>query len=227
MDLSKFESRIPSSNFMDQNSQYYHFWKWKIGIEKDGKAHILDNEHRANTCQKLLDILPGWQTWRGAKCHYRDVFPIALRNIASSYAKVRQYSLLDFNEIPEAPLKKIWHELGCVKEESGARRIKGDYCIISICKPLMFLWGQTLAFDSENRKNIRLVSIPRKARWEFSRWRNTMIGLQRQLLSKPEIVYFLTQKSIEVFNTNFLTPYGRCLDLYYLNTSHRKRHCSQ
>lgn len=222
MNLGKLKSKIQSRDYMTYRSQYNSFWKWKIGIEKDAKSHILDDEHRADTCKKLLDILPGWQTWRGAECDYQNVFRVALSNIAGSYGQIRQYSLLNFSEIPGELLEEIWHELGRVKEKSGTRRTRGDYFIISICKPLMFLWGQTLAFDSRTRKNIRddrsqllTTSMPRGRRWELSQWKTMMNDFQRHLSSEPEIIRFLEQKASEVFNSNRVVPYGRYLDIYY------------
>jgi hypothetical protein len=222
MNLASFKKKIESKGYMTYRSQYNSFWEWKIGVEKDGKSHILDDEHRANACSRLLDILPGWQTWRGTECDYSSVFPVALSNISGDYDQIRQYSLLNFNQIPDKPLKAIWHELGRVKEKSGIGRIRGDYFIISICKPLMFLWGQTLAFDSKTRKTIRAdhsltltTSIPRGSRWEFSQWKAIVNDFQRELSSKLEITQFLEQKAIEVFNSNLIVPYGRYLDIYY------------
>jgi hypothetical protein len=139
MNLDRFKKKMQSKDYMTYRSQYNSFWQWKICVEESGKNNILDDRHRAATCRKLLDILPGWQTWRGAECDYESVFPVALSNIADCYDEIRQYSLLNFNEIPDKLLEEIWHELGRVKEEFGTRRIKGDYFIISVCKPLMFL----------------------------------------------------------------------------------------
>jgi hypothetical protein len=222
MDLTSFKAKLQSKSNMNYRSQYNSFWQWKVEVEKEPKSHILDDEHRADTCRKLLDILPGWQTWRGAKCDYQKVFPVALGNIASSYSQVRQYSLLDFDEIPTEPLEEIWHELGRVKEELGTRTARGDYFIIAICKPLMFLWGQTLAFDSRNRKGIRrdhslslTISIPRAVRWEFSKWKAIMSNFQSELCSKPAIISFLQQNAGKAFNSNLAIPYGRYLDIYY------------
>jgi hypothetical protein len=220
MNLTNLNAKLRTTN--PYRTQYNSFWKWKVQVEQKPGSHILDDEHRANACTELLKILPGWQTWRGTTCNYTKEFPIALAHIANFYSQIRQYSLLDFDRVPTGPLQEIWHELGRVKESSGNRRAKGDYCIIAICKPLMFLWGQTLPFDSRNRKNIRLdhslsltTPIPHAGRWVFSEWTTIMSDFQRELCRVPSIISILQATASNTFNSKLVVPYGRYLDNNY------------
>lgn len=215
MNLKSFKGEIESysKNYMTYDSQYNDFWKWKIHIEEGGKGHILDGNHRDDACSKLLDILPGWQTWRGVECDYMKMLPVALSNTANAYDQIRNYSLLDFDKIPDEPLELIWHELGRVKTESGDRREGGDYLVISICKPLMFLWGQTPPFDSRNRDKMYL--FPLGARWDFEWWKEALGDLQKELLRHTKVVSYCREKAVEIYGSDYVIPYGRFLDIYY------------
>ena len=220
MNLTNLDAKLKITN--RYREQYNSFWAWKVQVEQEPGSHILDSKHRAEACKKLLNILPGWQTWRGTTCDYAKQFPIALGNIANYYRQITQYSLLDFDKVPIVPLQEIWHELGRVKEPSGNRRTKGDYCIIAVCKPLMFLWGQTLPFDSRNRDNIRddhslslTIPIPRTGRWIFSEWKTIMSDFQRELCRAAEIINGLQNMTSNTFNSTLAVPYGRYLDNNY------------
>lgn len=222
MNLQSLKTALQSNVNMTYRSQYNNFWQWKVAVEKNPGSHILDDSNRAQACKKLLDVLPSWQTWRGSPCNYEKAFPIALTNIADAYAQIRQYSLLNFNAVPTKPLQHIWSELGRVKEQSRRSRPQGDYFVIAVCKPLMFLWGQTLAFDSKNRTNIRkdaslslTAPIPRRGRWEFSEWRATMSDFQRLLCGQSAIVTHIQQSAAVAFGSTLVIPYGRYLDIYY------------
>jgi len=175
-----------------------------------------------DACKRLLGILPRWQTYRGVKCNYEKGLPIALSRIFDAYNEIRRYSLLEFHQIPDATLRFIWDVLGRVKEESGKRRANQDYFIIAVCKPLMFLWGQTLAFGSINRINIRKDAslqltnrLQRGSRWTYSQWKAVMQDFQRELLQNPEIISHCQSHSRRVFGSDSIVPYGRYLDIYY------------
>jgi len=225
MDLIHFRHKIEipaSEESINYINQYKTFWAWKIDVEQKSYSHILDSEHKEETSRRLLEILPSWQTYRGVQCSYRSVLPITLSEIAHAYNEIRQYSLLEFNEVPDEPLRLLWEAFGLLKEPSGRRRVNLDYFIISVCKPLMFLWGQTLAFDSRNRKNIRKDNsiqlrnyIPAASRWTYSNWKTVMQGLQRELLQKLDIIDFCQSHSYSIFGSNSIVPYGRFLDIYY------------
>lgn len=225
MDLTSFKNKVelPSNKggiiYVDQ---YNDFWSWKISVEQHNRGYILDTVHLDDTCKKLLGILPRWQTYRGVKCDYEKRLPTALRQIADAYSEIKRYSLLEFNRIPDDPLKFIWDTLGSVKERSGVKQGDLNYFIIAVCKPLMFLWGQTLAFDSINRKNIRKdnslrlsIALSTASRWTYSDWKTVMLDFQKELLQNPQIIEYCQLHSFSVFGSNSIIAYGRYLDLYY------------
>jgi len=225
MDLVGFKYKVELSINKDSASyitQYNDFWKWKISVERHSKGHILDAEHMDYTRKRLMAILPGWQTYRGAKCSYEKELPIALGRIVDAYNEIKQYSLLEFHKVPDDLLRFVWDTLGRVKEDSGVSRTDLDYFVIAVCKPLMFLWGQTLAFDSINRININkdrslqfTLQLLRRSRWTYSYWKSVMQDFQRELLQKPDIIDYCKSHSCRVFGSNSIIPYGRYLDLYY------------
>lgn len=196
------------------------FWKWKLKIENENE-HILDNNHLKETYEKLIGILGGWQYFRSGKGYHvkpsttlRDSF----EKIADAYNQIRKYTLLEFSDIPNKPLELIWHELGRVKEFDGNKRLDGYYNAIAICKPLMLLWGQTLAFDSQVRGNISPMFKASKygTRWKFETWRTVMKSFQeKELKQNFEIVDFFKKESRDRYGTNDIVPYGRFLDIYY------------
>jgi hypothetical protein len=225
MDIIHFKNTIekqPVGKGILYINQYNRFWTWKISVEKRSAHHILDSKHVNDTCKKLLEILPRWQTYRGVKCDYLKELPLALSKISDAYNEIRHFSLLNFQQIPDEPLQIIWDSLGRVKENKGTKRAHLDYFIIAVCKPLMFIWGQTLAFDSINRLNIRkdkslevTETIHRASRWHCLNWKTIMGDFQRELLKTPEIIKYCQIHSNQVYGTDFFVPYGRYLDLYY------------
>ncbi len=225
VDLISFKNKVelPSSKgSIIYINQYNDFWSWKISVEQHNRGHILDTVHLDDTCKKLLGILPRWQTYRGIKCNYGKRLPKALAGISDAYNEIRQHSLLEFHLIPDATLRFIWEVLGRVKEEFGDTQANQDYFIIAVCKPLMFLWGQTLAFDSINRINIRKdVSLKLTnrlhsgSRWTYSQWKCAMQDFQKELLQNPEIISHCQSHSRQAFGCDSIVPYGRYLDLYY------------
>jgi len=129
---------------------------------------------------------------------------------------------LEFHRIPDDPLRLIWDTLGNVKEQIGFKRSDLKYFIIAVCKPLMFLWGQTLAFDSVNRRKIRKDNslqlnntLLATNRWTYSSWKIVMLDFQKVLLQKPEVIKYCQLHSFSVFGSNSIIPYGRYLDLFY------------
>ncbi len=202
--------------------QYNSFWFWKLSVEQYNNGHILDAIHLDHTCKMLIGILPKWQTYRGVKCNYKKMLPTALYQIAGAYSEIRNYSLLEFHKIPDKPLRLIWDTLGSVKEQIEVKRSDLNYFTIAICKPLMFLWGQTLAFDSINRRNIQKDTSLQLSntfsaanRWTFPYWKIVMLDFQKALLQKPEIIKYCQLHSFSLFGSNSIIPYGRYLDLCY------------
>jgi len=136
--------------------------------------------------------------------------------MADSYNQIRTYSLLGFDKVPDKPLNTIWHELGRVKESNGRRTKHGDYYIVSLSKHLMFLWGQTPAFDSKVRTRMpSSLNVPRKNRWSFEKWKRVLASIQKDINKEPEVVVAFKEESQEKYGTESTVPYGRFLDVYY------------
>lgn len=84
-------------------------------------------------------------------------------------------------------MRLIWHELGRVKEKDGKRNEFGYYFIVATCKPLIFLWGQTLAFDSRVRKYFpKRYDVPKGNRWSFEDWKEVMEKIEDDLKREPK-----------------------------------------
>lgn len=218
IDPKRFKSKLSSfpSNYMRDFDQ---FWKWKLETET-GNEHLLDDTHLEETVSsqdyyKLPAILRRWQVYR--KCRNRDPYRTlqdSLRKMSDVYNRIRNYSLLEFDVIPEEELELIWNELGYVKD--GKRDPTGRYLIISICKPLMLMWGQTLAFDTHVRENSpRWVPGKYRYRWSFEQWKSVMETFQEGLKQHSEVVVSFKEVSQEKYKTDLVVPYGRFLDIYY------------
>ncbi|KXB01201.1 hypothetical protein AKJ44_02790 [candidate division MSBL1 archaeon SCGC-AAA261F17] len=214
IDPEKFEQRWNSfsSNYMrDFNS----FWNWKLEIEKSN-GHILDDSNLGSTHRRLCGILPGWQTYRPYGLN-EQILREALEEISWAYDKIRNHSLLEFKDIPRETLRLIWTELGRVKTKN-----RSDYqYVMSVCKPLMMLWGQTLAFDKNVRKKIPFAAKT-KSKWNFETWKSIMNGFSHKLNQSPETVEFLKEWSRKEFGTDTPAPYGRFLDIYYFTDSSKR-----
>jgi len=216
IELNQFGSRLQSYDRLDYAGDFKGFWRWKLRTETKDE-HILDDSHRTQTYHRLRSILPRWGTYRGAPgIRWREILEDSLERMSEAYDQIRSYSLLEFDKVPDEPLKSIWHELGRVKEHGGNRNPGGCYYIVAISKPLMFLWGQTLAFDSIVRTRVpRSYNVPRDTRWYFEEWKSVMERFQEGLKQQPEDVKFFKEISNEKYGTDSLVPYGQFLDLYY------------
>lgn len=217
IDIEELKSRIKSfpSNYIEN---FNYIWKWKIDVESENTAHVLDDSHRKETYRRLSVILPRWQTYRnGENLNPLQTLKDSIDNISEAYNRLRTYTLLDFNEIPSEILETIWHELGRAKEYGGRRSVTGYYYIISVCKPLLLIWGQTLAFDSYVRKHIpRNYSVPKySSRWGLEQWMKVMRGFCECLKKDQKSLDFMRKESERWYGKNATVPYGRFLDIYY------------
>ena len=213
--------KLRHQHFQHIDSVHYpytfdEFWKWKVKTETENE-HILDNNHREETYRKLSRTLPIWQTYRGVPgLRWRETLKKSLERMTDAYDQIRGFSLLEFSEVPDEPIKLIWHELGRVKEKDGSRKPGGWYYVIAICKPLIFLWGQTVAFDSIVRKNVPLkYKVPKDLRWGFENWMRVMERFQQDLKQSDEVIDSFKEVSREKYGTDSIVPYGQFLDLYY------------
>lgn len=212
IDLEEFRAKL-RTRYM---SKFDGFWRWKIKTETEGE-HILDDNHINQACSKLWSILRGWQAYRP---HDSDaclrVLKDALKKMTDSYNQIRTYSLLEFDKVPDKLLNMIWHELGRVKEKDGRKNNYGYYYIVSLSKHLMFLWGQTPAFDSRVRTHIpRSYNASKNNRWHFGEWKRVMLSFREDLMQEPEAVNAFKAESLKMYGTESTVPYGRFLDVYY------------
>lgn len=187
---------------------------------------MLDAENIVETLSKLGPVLKIWRWHRPYEFEYCfERFRKAINNIPDSYRKIRKFSLIEFDQIPLEELEKIWNELGSVKPQ-------GEYdqseLVMTITKPLMFLWGQTPAFDSVVREKMPLFGIQgfRNVRWEFSTWINAMRKLQKYLNNNAKVLDLFNRTSIDKYGTDTNVPYGQFFDLYYWTES-KKEGCSE
>jgi len=212
IDLEEFRTKL-RTRYM---SKFDGFWRWKIETETE-RAHILDDNYRNQACSKLWSILRGWQAYRpydSDAC--LRVLKDALKNMADSYNQIRTYSLLEFDNVPDEPLNVIWHELGCVKEIGGRKNKHGYYYIVSLSKHLMFLWGQTPAFDSRVRTHIPgSYNVSKSNRWFFEEWKRALTDIQKNLKQEPEVVAAFKKESLKRYGTESIVPFGRFWDIYY------------
>lgn len=208
--------RIKLSSFpSDYMKHFDDFWKWKLKVETEDD-HILGCNHRREAFRRLCYILPRWQTYRNSpNPDPLTTLKRSLVTISDAYDQIRMHSLLEFSDIPNQPLELIWHELGRVKEYNGNKNDAGLYYIISICKPLLLLWGQTLAFDSRVRKNTPCYVPKTRIKWSFKEWKKVMERLQNNLQRDSTVVDFFKEKSLEKYKNVSSVPYGRFLDIYY------------
>lgn len=215
--LARFQKRIDS--FPEEYKYNYdEFWEWKVEVESPNGCSILDYKHKVETYHKLCEVLPKWQTYRpldNTPC--LRTLKASLNNIAKVYDRLRKYTLLDFEQIPRQLLSPVWQELGRAKEEKGQTNDYGSYAIIAACKPLLFLWGQTLAFDSRVRGNLpERYEIDKNSRsWDVDEWMRIMKLISEDLKRDKKAIKFIEEKSAEWYGKEAIVPYGRLLDIYY------------
>jgi hypothetical protein len=198
------------------DKQFNDFWVWKNQVEKT--ESILNEVHVNETWNRLRKILGGWQTYRGTRNDYPySDLKTSLNDIVESFKVLNEYSILDFEKIPVPTLESLWHNLGRVKEPKGEMNDEGNYFVIAVCKPLMLLWGQTLAFDQRVR-----FSLPKKfqvfmkdRKWTLSRWHSIMRSISNWLNTQPDLVDFIEQESARRYGENMKIPYGRFLDIHF------------
>jgi len=218
LDPKEFRTRFQHFKKIDYGTYPYcfgEFWKWKLQIENESE-HILSSRNAGKTYNKLSQTLKIWQWHRPSK--FSELAPRlrdALEKIQEDYNQIRRYSLLKFDRIPGEPLELIWHELGCVKEFE--KNPAGYYPAMATTKPLMFLWGQTLAFDSVVREFMPRFDLSglTDSNWSFETWKKVMMKFQEMLKQQPDVVGLFKKLSLEEYGTDSIVPYGQFIDLYY------------
>ena len=202
-------------DFANRPHTFHGFWSYKLRVEKQN-GHLLDNKNINETLARLGPILRIWKWHRPYEFeHCFEPFKKSVRGISDSYARIRDFSLLEFDKAPLIDLERIWNALGSIKPEEGA----GQYgeLVMTITKPLMFFWGQTPAFDSVVRENMPSFNLTgfKNTRWEFSLWIKVMTKLQTYLNSNAELVSSSRRIFAEKYGTEGMIPYGQFLDLCY------------
>jgi len=155
--ISAFLAKYPPGHFAG-------FWKYKLSIESNHHASILDEDHLDQTAKLISAMLnsPEWKmacTGIPASSHIKSI----LRGIASPYLKIRNTTL------GSGKIASIRHDLSITY--SGLRGIThtkysndpdglGRYFIVGKAKVLMFTWGQTPGFDTYVRRNFRSWTHP-------------------------------------------------------------------
>lgn len=216
IDFENFQSRMGCfpRRYMEN---FDYVWKWKIKVESKNK-YILDKRYRTEAYRRLCKILPRWQTYRnGENTEPLETLNESLTNISDSYNQIRNYTLLDFDKIPYETIETIWHELGRVKEYNGYKNELGKYSIISVCKPLLLIWGQTLAFDSRVRKNCpRRLYVPKYlSKWDLKHWIAVMKKFSSHLKNNLNCINIMSEESVKRYGADTIVPFGRFLDIYY------------
>ncbi len=194
-----------------------HVWRWKVSVE-DKVTSVLDEDHRNEAFKRLVKILPKWQTYRnGENDSPYKTLKESLQNISGVYNEIKNYSLLEFDEIPIKSLQQIWHEFGRVKEFEGKTNNNGIYYAIAACKPLLLIWGQTPAFDTKVRENFPREYEVKKLdfRMPFKQWYSVMTRISDDLNKRPDCIEAMEEMSHERYGEDKLIPYGRYLDIYY------------
>lgn len=215
----EFKNRLEIYAEMNYEEHFNKFWDWKLKTENES-THILDDAHRDETHHKLCEMAGDYQVYRNSKnTEWKKTLSESLESLADAYNQIRRYDLLDFDNVPQESLKLIWDELGRVKEQNGEKNSDGNYYAVAVTKPLMFLWGQTLAFDSNVRGFIPFCVIEKKilktTKWNFETWRGAVKGSSAFLKQNTAIIDLSKKISTEKYGTDSIVPYGRFLDIYY------------
>ena len=217
----KFRSQLEKFKSLDKPDLEYSFegfWKWKLETEHE-LDYILDKEHVDIAFNKLSNTLKKWRWARSNQLNNFEIFAPrlhdCLQNIPELYNHIRRYSLLDIEEMPVQLLRDLWDNIGCVK--SLEKNENGWYLVMAATKPLVFLWGQTPAFDDVVRKAMPKFGMSGLTanRWDFKTWRDVLIEFKRELEEQEGLIEFFREISREEYGNDDVVPYGQFLDLYY------------
>lgn len=218
IDLEIWQNRYDRYKTLDYANNFYDFWRWKVKVEKNNINHILDYDHLSKTHDKLIPIMKAWQTYRPYDSDIcLQYLKTSLVEIAPVYNKIRHHSLLDLESLPVEDLKYIWHKLGRAKELGGKEHSSTKYYAVAVTKPLMFLWGQTLAFD--NLVRTRMPDFNNKGtaniRWTFYLWLIIMKKFRDKIVQNQDFIDLVRETAKKAFGSEKYIPYGQFIDLYY------------
>lgn len=255
MTMDDFTRRI--KEFMQSESSgsrlFIEFWKKKIEVERNNGS-ILDESKIDKTMKCLLRMVRKWRLYRPRKIEEIEKgLKEALYNITEEYNNIRETSLpelLDNRSGIKADvvgaLSKVWNNLGHIKDPNNSGN---SLLVMAPTKFLMFLWGQTPAFDSYLRSEAAKrawdvirgkrpevseycrpteLSWPSKDRWAFDDWRFTLELIGTKVRENYQLKKKIEELSEEYFKTNsgdWAVPYGFFIDAYLWQTVTDARKC--
>jgi hypothetical protein len=191
------------------------FWRRKLALENETKS-ILDTGNLEPTYNKLSITLRKWRWARPySLARLSKGLSLSLHNMQDAYAELRRYSLLEVEEIPDDLLRKVWHEMGCIK--NFGKNSGGYYLVMGATKPLMFVWGQTPAFDSVVRRRMPKFGITGIAydHWNYETWKQVLVKFKEEIEQQDGLIEFLRATTKQEYKTDKIVPYGQLIDLYY------------
>jgi hypothetical protein len=217
IDVIEFEKRWRIFEGVENKEKphtFSNFWSYKLKIENETN-HILDKENIERTLLKLGNILKKWEWNRPYS--FEDCFKRlsqSLSRISESYNRIRNFSLKDFDKIPEKELRIIWKELGSTLEPQNNNQ---GQLIMPITKPLMILWGQTPTFDSAIRDYMWFSNYKefKNPRWNCSFWLHIMSELSKFINQNTKVDETFRRIALKKYGTEKLIPYGRFFDIYF------------
>jgi hypothetical protein len=227
-DPQKMRERFEVFKKIDAQSypfSFSEFWRRKVQIEAQGDS-ILSEKNAQATYNKLSVTLKGWRWHRPYSfAKFAENLQTALVNIRENYDTIKGHSLLELQAIANDHLRSIWDELGAVKD---LRKNKGGYYLVMpTTKPMMFLWGQTLAFDVIVRGLMPRFGMSglHDFRWTYETWKQVMTKFADILRAQPQLTDVIKEISLKEYRTDSMVPYGQFMDLYFW-ASDPKRKCA-
>jgi len=217
IDLNDFKNKyrefVSRKKTKEYDSDFNKFWRWKLTVEEESSIFTGKNLH--HTWRKLAEILSKWQAFRNHKNdNWRNTLKSSLSKLSDKLEEINQFTLIEFDGVNKSDLKAIWRELGMVKV--GKYNDGDEYYVTPVGKSLMLLWGQSIGFDSNNRKNLNSLGISclKRVSWSFNEWYGVMKKLRDLIQSNRELIEYCNRKCKEEFGTDKKVPYGRFLDIY-------------
>ena len=227
------------------SSTFVNFWKRKIKLETNSES-ILDESNIDLTTNCLIGMAKSWKLYRGTKMvHIKNNLRNTLQQITSLYDTVRSKTLMDLgtkkvSEDLEKPLNDLWEKLASIKDKENSEK---SFLIMAPTKFLMFLWGQTPAFDEYLRTRYakglwnkssgdELNKNPwtRNNRWTFKEWIGALnlIGdrIRKNNLLKTKLEE-LNDRYFESKSENRIIPYGFFIDAYLWQSVSERSECSE
>ena len=224
------------------SSTFVNFWKRKIKVETHSES-ILDESNIDLTTKRLIGMAKSWKLYRGTKMvNIENKLGTTLWEIVDDYHSIRSKTLLDIvvdniSEDLKKHLNHIWEKLASVKDEGNSGE---GFLIMAPTKFLMFLWGQTPAFDeylrmSYAKKEWNKISSNRqddhpwaqKNRWTFKEWIKALNSIGEEIRKNDMLkakLQELNKKYFENETDNRIIPYGFFIDAYlWQSVSERKK----